>query len=912
MSEPKKYQAFISYRHLPLDKAVAIRLQTLLEKLTPPRGTVCKNSRKITRIFRDESELPTSGDLGMDIITALENSDFLVVLCSPKLKLSKWCLREIEYFKELNGGRINRILPILIDGEPSESFPEALKVDINKDGEQVEVEPLACNITAGGDIKATLKLLNKEYLRIAAPLLGCGFDDLYRRHRRRKIRQITTFSVASVATVFIVSLLLILQMRDVVESRDAMFAELSAGAYSAGRISCAVDYAMLALAPRTLFMPGFNPRAEKALATALGVYNFAGGFRPKSSVAIPASAQSVAISPGGEHAAIVADFQVHIIHIDSSEIIVTLDTTPSAMAEARFLDDSILIFAGQEGLTAFDIVASEAIWTGEPATAIAISQDRCTIAGINRRETHATVYNAQGEIITVIDFDGSHQRVTYHDIFANPGRNLLELNQDGSWLAVSFYDSDLTLFDLNGSSILIPYTYEFEEFAGGFNGNIFVFSGSGRRLFSELRALSLYTSQNYIIHYTQYPLTTRVYNNQIFVVEMNFLFEKDIFTGEQIIVAHTAMDARITDFSVTGAHIIISTDQGHIKIFDRAGNQLSTYTPGISKDFILIAEEHAIAASRNSGDVMLLQHQNRDHAIIFSYNPVYAHEELRMNTAGTRVMRYSPRHFRLYSIDEGLIVETDIPGGDVWNMQFSHASGNLAVIHRNEALRIYSGENGGILFEQTGLRSVFFAGYGISILDESGTLSLICMDSATAIVTYQAQGNSAIYAGMTIDSNFMGQREPIGATRHDGGYLFVLCNGNVGTVYDHVGRRQFDVTTGNFTEAFFTDSAVVIAPMHGIPVAYSLRSGSVIQTLEQDGYLTGVNQIGDFVVIEYISAEGYRFGILHNDRFEPIAYLPWLTDVNPEKMQLLFDHRLGNVWYSAVYSLDELIELTKF
>jgi hypothetical protein len=210
-----RYDAFISYRHLPFDKAVAERLQKLLENFKPPKSGSYKNTNKISRIFRDESELPTSSDLGEDIRTAIEQSRYLIVICSSKLKESKWCMQEIEYFKELHGGRTNHILPILIEGGPA-VFPDALRYDTKtitlNDGSQqtvsVEVEPLASNITANG-IGESLKKLNVEFLRIAAPLLGCSFDDLYGRHQRReKQRFLTAASVVMlVAGIFVSSVL---------------------------------------------------------------------------------------------------------------------------------------------------------------------------------------------------------------------------------------------------------------------------------------------------------------------------------------------------------------------------------------------------------------------------------------------------------------------------------------------------------------------------------------------------------------------------------------------------------------------------------------------------------------------------------------------------------------------------------
>ena len=144
------YDAFISYRHLPKDMAVADKLQKLLEKhKIVIKGEHSTEKRKL-RIFRDQTELPTSGDLGEDIRQALAQSRYLILICSPNLKESRWCMEEVNYFKQIWGNSNNRILPLLIDGEPDEVFPEQIRWEnrrtIGKDGKEtllrVEVEPL--------------------------------------------------------------------------------------------------------------------------------------------------------------------------------------------------------------------------------------------------------------------------------------------------------------------------------------------------------------------------------------------------------------------------------------------------------------------------------------------------------------------------------------------------------------------------------------------------------------------------------------------------------------------------------------------------------------------------------------------------------------------------------------------------
>jgi hypothetical protein len=189
------YDAFISYRHHPRDKAVAEKLQKRLESYRPPKNGTYKNTAKISKVFRDESELPTSGDLGQDIREALGRSAFLIVVCSEETAKSRWCLQEITYFKELHGGNNDRILTLLVSGEPREVFPPELCYeertvrlpDGTEKTETAEIEPLAANVSAG-TVKGSLRKLKTEFLRLAAPILGCGYDDLYRRHQRRVFR----------------------------------------------------------------------------------------------------------------------------------------------------------------------------------------------------------------------------------------------------------------------------------------------------------------------------------------------------------------------------------------------------------------------------------------------------------------------------------------------------------------------------------------------------------------------------------------------------------------------------------------------------------------------------------------------------------------------------------------------------
>ena len=187
------YDAFISYRHLQLDKAVAKRLHTLIETYHIPKSVQkLSGKKKMGKVFRDEEELPLATSLSDNIRTALDASQWLIVVCTPALLESRWCLFEIDYFISL--GRRDRILLVLADGTPDTSFPPQLR-SRTVDGQTVSVEPLAANIVAE-DTAGSLRLLNREKLRILAPMLGVNYDDLRRRARRRRIRLIAALTAS--------------------------------------------------------------------------------------------------------------------------------------------------------------------------------------------------------------------------------------------------------------------------------------------------------------------------------------------------------------------------------------------------------------------------------------------------------------------------------------------------------------------------------------------------------------------------------------------------------------------------------------------------------------------------------------------------------------------------------------------
>ncbi len=193
------YNAFISYRHHPEDVKVAVDIHRGLERFKIPKALKAQG-KAIERIFRDKEELTITSCLTDTITAALENSDFLIVICSPHTKESIWVQREIETF--LRNHTRDHVLTVLAGGEPFDVIPDILLYEdvvnpITGLVERHEFEPLSCDWRL-----KKRKAVQEELPRLVAPLLDCGYDELRQRQRQYKMRRMATlFSLALAASL---------------------------------------------------------------------------------------------------------------------------------------------------------------------------------------------------------------------------------------------------------------------------------------------------------------------------------------------------------------------------------------------------------------------------------------------------------------------------------------------------------------------------------------------------------------------------------------------------------------------------------------------------------------------------------------------------------------------------------------
>jgi len=215
-----RYWAFISYSHH--DQGWAHWLHKALETYRVPSKLVGSPAlggsetipERIFPVFRDRDELAGGFDLSERIKLALQQSRYLVVICSPCSVASSHVRSEIETFEAF--GREDRVICLIVDGEPNandkpsgaaqECFPEPVRTRKTLDGQLVPVEPLAADVRKGGDGKTNAKL------KILATILGVELDNLKQREERRRFWHWVRLATAVVAFALLAGLVYLLAL----------------------------------------------------------------------------------------------------------------------------------------------------------------------------------------------------------------------------------------------------------------------------------------------------------------------------------------------------------------------------------------------------------------------------------------------------------------------------------------------------------------------------------------------------------------------------------------------------------------------------------------------------------------------------------------------------------------------------
>ena len=209
-----EYYAFVSYRSS--DEKWAKWLQEKIEGYRLP--TTIQHERddlpksRLRPCFRYHTDIQPN-ELKTELRSKLEQSKYLLVICTPNSAKSQWVGAEIDTFVEM--GRRDRIIPVIVEGKPYSGDPETecynpslLQHFPHSDDINEDREILGVNIHEEGSGSSYMKR-ERAVMQIVSRMLGVSFDRIWQRQKRRIIRRavLTVFTtllvLAALITVWI-------------------------------------------------------------------------------------------------------------------------------------------------------------------------------------------------------------------------------------------------------------------------------------------------------------------------------------------------------------------------------------------------------------------------------------------------------------------------------------------------------------------------------------------------------------------------------------------------------------------------------------------------------------------------------------------------------------------------------------
>lgn len=431
------YSAFISYRHLPADIAAAKAVQQALETYRIPGDIQKKTGRKkLNRCFRDQDEMPLADDLGSSIEKALTESEYLIVICTPDLPGSAWCLREVDYFIE--SGRKDRIIPVLVSGEPRDSFPPQIIWRETENGRE-EVEPLAADVR--GDLKKQLKT---EKLRIIARMLNLNYNDLKKREREQQLRNRLALVSAVLAVVAGFAAYAVYENRILTEERNTsarnatrLLIEKSVRSTAEQEVGSGLAYALQAYESSRIFDSEYDADISAALEAAMypELYSQIGSLKDNGILHRTATL-------GNDGKLITcrqADNSLQVYSSITGEKLFTLrdygwagkadrDVSPDGRYICRFSENTLTLYDSKNGTQALTKTLPE----GWSAAALELTADNRMPVG-RSDDGSAALYDPFTGKVTVLDGITLSGGVGFADLHRS-GQRLAWSDGDRTWL----------------------------------------------------------------------------------------------------------------------------------------------------------------------------------------------------------------------------------------------------------------------------------------------------------------------------------------------------------------------------------------------------------------------------------------------------------------------------------------------
>jgi len=579
--------------------ALATTLHKLLEHyVIPTEYRKSSKEKHLGIVFRDRDELPLSSHLNKDIYTALDHSQYLIVICTQETPQSEWVRREIDYFIQKHGRE--RILTVLGQNEPELCFPEQLTKVYHPDGTAAPeiIEPLAA-YAAGKNLLHSLWLLTKEFKRLVAAILQVPYGELMQRQKRYRQRQLMIgLSVLTAIAFGFVGMLLnrnaeiskrneqisqqneqILLQNEEIQEKNRQVEEqlqqtLKNESQSLARLSLqqlkdgdrigALTSALQALPSSTQSRP-YVPSAEYALANALYIYQTK-QLRYDITVSQPTTIYRMAMSEDGRHIVTMDELgrlrcfelqhgdQLWEYQLEGSQYKWKYDVNEAEFCSVQIRRD-LVFFSDQDQTISLDLVSGSHIRSIDHSVydirSHQISEDGSLLLFLTSNQQDGQIHRffyiydlTTGKKIQEISYSGS----------ATWELNDFTLSSDNRRLALVFSDEDDLLCQVSCVDISSGQTIFDQMFDLHLHGAYFTLSGKIHLTMLSDHRLVLYYSQD-----TEYPEDLEIYMSNIGMEAHVRIYSPE---GEQL--SHLIYEAK----NVTGTYLQHVASNEHCILYD--------------------------------------------------------------------------------------------------------------------------------------------------------------------------------------------------------------------------------------------------------------------------------------------------------------------------------------------------------
>ncbi|MBR2764893.1 MAG: protein kinase [Blautia sp.] len=455
---------------------------------------------------------------------------------------------------------------------------------------------------------------------------------------------------------------------------------------------------------RSLFTPLYPARLQEVYTTVSGVYDLSASFKPYDVAALPSDPLSLELSPDGTYAFALCGTEGVVLDTKTMEKVYTFEAADSARAGLCFAGNAMMVYAGNEKLTAYDLAKKEIVWTGMDVIEIAASADKNLIAALSRDGHFCYVYDTgSGEMIHELSVqDPLKSRVK--DSFVNTRDSLFCIDDEGTLLALSTADGVIRVYDLNTGKPIATLGQKdagYNWFSGGFFEKYLAFSAEGTDG-CDFAIVDMDAGTQTGGFHSDTRVRVKTDTSGIYVSQDNYLVRMEPDTGDQQGLVTTRHNVK--DYAHSGEYSVIA-DKDTVLFFEGHAKEIAAYKAAASENLLCLGQDTAIFGSYDQPGLHILRLDTHEDGKLFSYDPEYFHLETRISADEKKLMLFSLKDFRIIDTNGKVVNETSFPDPDqIYDRQYKREDGvsYLEVSYYDGTVLCYDAGDGHLLSEEKG------------------------------------------------------------------------------------------------------------------------------------------------------------------------------------------------------------------